>query len=253
MLGLVNAREVSKMLKYVGFACLVVGAFGMGRMLPPEFEITVLGLSVLSFAAIGVLYLRSGTTMTRVPRSTFWTMIGSLFAVALLVGQIVISLPSNSADKYATAMVLLMAGPMLPVVIAAVIVQIRRWHDLNASGWWILINAIPYLGYLATIIVCGFIPGTRGPNRFGPDPLGRVVPVPAPVRPAQDPTRSVARSLDWSGEQRASKPPPIPSMASSRPEASSLEKELRSLAALKADGIISEEEFNAKKRALLGL
>ncbi|HAF13073.1 MAG TPA: hypothetical protein DCK99_05105 [Blastocatellia bacterium] len=45
-------------------------------------------------------------------------------------------------------------------------------------------------------------------------------------------------------------PASIPSGSES---GSSLEKELRSLAALKAEGIISEEEFTAKKRALLGL
>ena len=156
-------------------------------------------------------------------------------------------------------MALLIFGPMLVVVVAAVIIQVRRWHDLNASGWWILINAIPYLGQLATIIVCGFIPGTRGPNRFGPDPLGRTAPAPTPppVRPAQDPTRSVARGLDCYDEQQhlhQSSPPPASAQPAPRATAAPpLENELRSLAALKADGIISEEEFTAKKRTLLGL
>jgi Short C-terminal domain len=66
------------------------------------------------------------------------------------------------------------------------------------------------------------------------------------------PTKTVARSLDDNEQQRTPQaPPPAPSPPSS--SSTSVENELRSLAALKADGIISEEEFAAKKRAILGL
>ncbi|MFN0058939.1 MAG: DUF805 domain-containing protein [Planctomycetota bacterium] len=50
-------------------------------------------------------------------------------------------------------------------------VQAKRWHDLNQSAWCILINAIPYLGGLASFVIQGFVPGTKGRNRFGKDPL----------------------------------------------------------------------------------
>jgi hypothetical protein len=144
---------------------------------------------------------------------------------------------------------------MWPVIVAGVVVQVRRWHDINASGWWVLLNAIPYLGHAATIIVCGFIPGTRGLNRFGPDPLGRTPrPQPPLPTPGDRATTTVVRQLDQHEEQRTAKqlPPSLPTPPL-RVAASSLESELRSLAALKADGIISEEEFTAKKRTLLGL
>jgi uncharacterized membrane protein YhaH (DUF805 family) len=41
-------------------------------------------------------------------------------------------------------------------------VAIRRMHDQDKSGWFIL---IPIYGFILL-----FIEGTRGPNRFGPDP-----------------------------------------------------------------------------------
>ena len=41
-------------------------------------------------------------------------------------------------------------------------VSIRRMHDQDRSGWWIL---CPIMN-----IVFLFIEGTKGPNRFGPDP-----------------------------------------------------------------------------------
>jgi uncharacterized membrane protein YhaH (DUF805 family) len=48
---------------------------------------------------------------------------------------------------------------------------IKRLHDRDMSGWWLLIAFIPGIGGLALLIICGFLKGTAGPNRFGPDPL----------------------------------------------------------------------------------
>lgn len=49
-------------------------------------------------------------------------------------------------------------------------VSIKRWHDRNHSGWWVLIVLVPVVGWIAAIIANGLLPGTRGPNRFGPEP-----------------------------------------------------------------------------------
>jgi len=53
----------------------------------------------------------------------------------------------------------------LGTIIPALAVSIRRMHDQDRSGWWILVP-------IANIIFL-FIDGTPGPNRFGPDPKGR--------------------------------------------------------------------------------
>ena len=49
-------------------------------------------------------------------------------------------------------------------------VNARRWHDRDKSGWWSLIAFIPIIGPLWMFIECGFLPGTRGSNRFGDAP-----------------------------------------------------------------------------------
>lgn len=54
-------------------------------------------------------------------------------------------------------------------VIPSIAVQVRRFHDQDKSGWFCLLAFIPYIGGLI-IIVFMCIEGTRGPNRFGPDP-----------------------------------------------------------------------------------
>lgn len=47
----------------------------------------------------------------------------------------------------------------------------KRFHDCNMSGWWCLLNLIPYIGILITLAIQGFVEGSNGSNRFGPDPL----------------------------------------------------------------------------------
>lgn len=52
----------------------------------------------------------------------------------------------------------------LAVLIPSIAVGIRRMHDTNRSGWWVILFPI------ALIFAC--LEGTRGPNQYGPDPKG---------------------------------------------------------------------------------
>jgi uncharacterized membrane protein YhaH (DUF805 family) len=56
------------------------------------------------------------------------------------------------------------------VIIPAILVYIKRWHDRDKSGWWMLILLIPIVGAIWFLVELGFLPGTPGPNRFGPPP-----------------------------------------------------------------------------------
>lgn len=47
---------------------------------------------------------------------------------------------------------------------------IRRLHDLDKSGWWLLIALVPLIGAIV-LIVWFATKGTTGPNRFGADKL----------------------------------------------------------------------------------
>jgi uncharacterized membrane protein YhaH (DUF805 family) len=54
-------------------------------------------------------------------------------------------------------------------LIPGIAVQVRRFHDQDKSGWFLLLGLIPYVGGLILLVfMC--LEGTRGPNRFGPDP-----------------------------------------------------------------------------------
>jgi uncharacterized membrane protein YhaH (DUF805 family) len=54
---------------------------------------------------------------------------------------------------------------------ASLAITVKRYHDRNKLGGWILIGIIPYVGWIWMIIELGFLKGTVGPNQFGTDPL----------------------------------------------------------------------------------
>ena len=103
----------------------------------------------------------------RINRQPFW--IGSLvLSVASLVVSFVVAAIFGQG----------MFGSLLQFIVAlaildpSVAIAAKRFHDRDKSGWWILIVLIPFIGLIWYIVELGFLPGTPGPNRFGPDPLG---------------------------------------------------------------------------------
>lgn len=63
----------------------------------------------------------------------------------------------------------------LAMLVPSLAVAVRRLHDIDRSGWWLLIGLIPFIGGLVLFVfMC--LKGTSGDNRFGPNPLaGSVV------------------------------------------------------------------------------
>jgi uncharacterized membrane protein YhaH (DUF805 family) len=54
-------------------------------------------------------------------------------------------------------------------VLPCIAVGIRRMHDTNKCGWWLLINLIPIIGNLLYLVLCA-LPGTMGANQYGNEP-----------------------------------------------------------------------------------
>ena len=98
----------------------------------------------------------------RINRQPYWTYVVVVIAASIVVG-IVAGILHLQILSSLFGLVLIYPG---------VIVQIKRWHDRDKSGWWCLINLIPVIGWIWSIVECGFLTGTSGANRFGADPLG---------------------------------------------------------------------------------
>jgi uncharacterized membrane protein YhaH (DUF805 family) len=100
----------------------------------------------------------------RVTRRTFWLHgVLALLLVAML-GNALLDIAGVRAELSGKLVNLALAWPFIAV-------SVKRLHDFGFSGWWVLVNLVPAIGSLATLIANGFVPGNRGPNRFGPDPL----------------------------------------------------------------------------------
>lgn len=71
---------------------------------------------------------------------------------------------------------ILLALWALATIIPSIAVTVRRLHDRDMSGWWylgvIIGSLIPLINILVSLgfLILMFLPGTPGPNRFGPDP-----------------------------------------------------------------------------------
>ncbi len=69
---------------------------------------------------------------------------------------------------------------ILATILPLLSVSVRRLHDLDRSGWCVLLDLVPLVGWIILLIwFC--TKGTDGPNRFGADrlaSLGQIRPRP---------------------------------------------------------------------------
>ncbi len=100
----------------------------------------------------------------RARRSEFWFFF--LFQMlALLVAGIIDGILGTDGGFYGLVSLVF----ILPVLA----VSVRRLHDTDRSGWWVLLGLVPVVGFIVLIIwYC--TKGTAGDNRFGVDPTASV-------------------------------------------------------------------------------
>lgn len=102
----------------------------------------------------------------RANRKQFWLW---LMLPAVVVSIILAMIDSAMGTLDAESGMGLLSGIWaLIILIPSIFVYIKRFHDRDKSGWWVLITLIPIIGALWLIIELGFLKGTPGPNRFGP-------------------------------------------------------------------------------------
>ncbi len=90
----------------------------------------------------------------RARRKEYWYFV--LFHLIFIILSSLIADAMNSQLVYAIY--------ILALFIPTMAVSVRRMHDINKSGWFILIPIYNLILYCT--------PGTRGENKYGPDPTG---------------------------------------------------------------------------------
>ena len=99
----------------------------------------------------------------RIPRRTYWLHgVLSLLLLGIVVNGL-LDIANVDNDTAAKLVNLVFLWPLIAV-------SAKRQHDFNFSAWWALVHFVPVFGSLILLAVDGALPGTHGPNRFGPDP-----------------------------------------------------------------------------------
>jgi uncharacterized membrane protein YhaH (DUF805 family) len=119
----------------------------------------------------------------RIPRKTFW-LAALVLMIAIWIMFMVLGLifgvpmappPTDGSFEVGFEVTGVKAIPFiigyLIMLWPSLALYTKRWHDRDKSGWWSLILFVPFIGGIWMLIECGFLRGTEGANRFGPDPI----------------------------------------------------------------------------------
>jgi len=119
----------------------------------------------------------------RIPRRTFWlhyflpilaaSIVAGLLDLAFGFTELSTSNGSTTTYEFSSS-----SGPIGLVVSLLLLVpsfssNVTRLHDRGHSAWWLLFFLLPIIGWILLIVQIWFLPGTPGPNRYGPPTGGR--------------------------------------------------------------------------------
>lgn len=141
-------------------------------------------------AAVIACFSKYATFAGRARRAEFWWF--ALFNLGVMLILSVIAMGSLRLRGWMMDGAPNPVGTLywLAVFLPSLAVAVRRLHDTDRSGWWVLLQFIPVIGPLVLIWFFATA-GTAGPNRFGPDPLS--VPPGGPDGFAPSPLPKVSR------------------------------------------------------------
>jgi len=93
-------------------------------------------------------------------RMEYWMffLFNFIIAIALAIVDVILGTTGILGGLYGLA-----------VLIPGITVSVRRLHDTDHSGWWLLIGLVPVIG-LIVLLVFMVMSGNAGENRFGSDP-----------------------------------------------------------------------------------
>ena len=103
----------------------------------------------------------------RVNRKQFWLrLMLPVFAVGIILVILDAALGTRDPESVGLFLGLFSLIWSLIIIFPSILVNIKRFHDRDKSGWWVLIALVPLIGPLWLLIELGFLNGTPGPNRF---------------------------------------------------------------------------------------
>jgi uncharacterized membrane protein YhaH (DUF805 family) len=102
----------------------------------------------------------------RARRKEYWLFY--LFNIIFTLGLAILDVLLGSFDR-ASGIGVLSGLYSLGVLIPNLAVTVRRLHDTDHSGWWLLILLVPFVGGIVLLIFM-LIDSMPGDNQYGPNP-----------------------------------------------------------------------------------
>jgi uncharacterized membrane protein YhaH (DUF805 family) len=94
----------------------------------------------------------------------YWTLFVTIVVVVLgVIDQLLNPGAQMSAFSAVNAII------SLALILPGIAVSVRRLHDIDRTGWWLLLGFTVIGAFVLIYWACQR--GTPGPNRFGPDPM----------------------------------------------------------------------------------
>ena len=119
--------------------------------------------------AVKSCFEKYATIQGRARRAEYWW-----FYLFIIIAYIVVSVVAGVLSAIIPILGAVAFGALalgaIAILIPSICVTVRRLHDQDRSGWWILIAFVPAIGGIV-LLVFMILRGTEGDNRFGPDPL----------------------------------------------------------------------------------
>ncbi|MDO4412116.1 DUF805 domain-containing protein [Cutibacterium sp.] len=100
--------------------------------------------------AIKLFFKNYAVFRGRASRSEYWWTFLFLVLVSSVLEAInaVTASPGHESSLYLVLYAIWGLGTLIP----SLAIQVRRLHDTNRSGWWVLINLIPLVGQIWILI-----------------------------------------------------------------------------------------------------
>lgn len=101
----------------------------------------------------------------------YFSYTGRLNRLRYFLRILVVMILASVLGTLLAQITLYLAYPVSAIAtVSAVMLGIRRCHDLNRSGWFYLLMFIPIIDFFVALYLL-FAAGTPGPNQYGADPL----------------------------------------------------------------------------------
>ncbi len=113
----------------------------------------------------------------RARRKEFWmfALVNFIIMIVLAVLMAISTAVNGQQASGLTYLLMIIFGVYyLAVLVPSIAVAVRRLHDTNKSGWWLLAGIIPIVNSIGGIVLLVFycLDSEAGPNKWGPNPKG---------------------------------------------------------------------------------